>query len=132
MKNRTVQYVVWIGGTVLLFVLFSALVLTQTIRASGAIGWGVYCVWTGLLLVLDWCPEWKQWDRWERQVYGLAIIWMGGAMTAICFFSEQPNLWLLLSLAFGPPAIIALVGRLWYVEKKRSQAWKKQNQTEKD
>ena len=131
MKNRSVQYVVWIGGTVLLLGAAFTLVLTKTIRASGMIGLGLYWIWTGLLLVLDRCPEWKQWDRWERQVYGLAFVWLGGAMTAICFLTEQPNVWMLLALTFGPPAIIALVGRRWYVEKKRNDEYYKK-QTEKD
>lgn len=132
MKNRTVQYVVWIIGSVFLVGVFSALVLTRTIRASGSIGLGAYWIWTGFLLAMDWCPEWRQWDRWERRVYGLAFAWMGGALVAISFLTYQPNVWLLLSLTFVPPALIALIGRRWYVEKKRSEEWKKQNQTEKD
>lgn len=131
MKNRSVQYAVWIGGTVLLMGAAFALVWTQTIRASGMIGLGAYWVWTGLLLMLDWCPEWQQWDCWERRVYGLAFVWLGGAMAAISFLTSQPNGWMLLSLTFGPPAIIVLVGRFWYVEKKRNEEYYK-NQTEKD
>ena len=132
MKNRKAQYAVWIIGSVLLIGVLSALVLTRVIRASGMIGLGAYWIWTGFLLMMDWCPEWQKWDRWERQVGGLAFIWLGAALALICFLTRQPNVWLLLSITFGPPALIALVGRFWYIEKKRSQAWKKQNQTEKD
>ena len=132
MKNRKVQYVVWLIGSLLVMGVSFALILTQTIRAQGSIGLGAYWIWTGFLLMIDWCPEWQKWDRWERQVYGLAFIWLGAAMVAISFLTRQPNVWLLLSLTFMPPALIALIGRGWYVNKKRSEEWKKQNQTEKD
>ena len=36
------------------------------------------------------------------------------------------------AFVFIPTVLIALIGRFWYVEKKRSEEWKKQNQIEKD
>ena len=135
MKNRTVQYVVWIAGSLLLLGAAFALIFEEVFPArSGGAAIGLFWVWTGFLLMMGWHPEYRQWDRWEQQVYGLAVAWAGGALAVIGFTSliERINVWLLISLIFAPPALIALTGRLWYVEKKRSQAWKKQNQTEKD
>ena len=132
MKNRTVQYVVWIVGSVVLLGTVFALVFQQILPALGGIGIGAFWLWTGFLLMMDWCPEWRQWDRWERQVYGLSFAWMGAAAIAMSFLISQTNAWLFVVLTFVPPVLIALIGRIWYVEKKRSQAWKKQNQTEKD
>ena len=132
MKNRNVQYAVWIIGTVVLVGAVFALVLAQIIPALGGIGIGVFWVWTGFLMMMDWCPEWRQWDRWGRQVYGLAFAWMGGAAIAISLVTKPSNVRLFVALTFVPSVLIALIGRLWYVEKKRSEEWKKQNQTEKD
>ena len=133
MKNRTVQYVVLIGGVLLLAGAAFALLWNEVLPARGGSGYalGAFWIWSGFLLMMDWHPQYGEWDRWEKQVYGLAFIWMGGALISIGFLARA-NIWQLLFLAFVPPALIALIGRGWYVNKKRSQAWKKQNQTEKD
>ena len=133
MKKRTVQYVVYILGALILLGAYVALVLTDVIPVrSGGNGFGLVVLWNGLCQMLDWHPQFQERDRWERQVYGLAGVWMGGATVAMSALISQANALLFVILTFVPPVLIALIGRLWYVEKKRSQAWKKQNQTEKD
>jgi len=133
MKNRTVQYVVFIVGALILIGAGFALMWNEIIPARGGSSFalGLLWIWSGFLLMTDWHPQYRDWDRWERRVYGLAFLWMGGALISIGFLA-QANVWQLLALSFGPPILISLIGRFWYVEKKRSEAWKKQNQTEKD
>lgn len=133
MKNRKVQYALWFGVSVLLMVAAFALLWNEALPVRGGSGYalGAFWIWSGFLLMMDWHPEYRQWDRWERQVYGLAFIWMGGALASIGFL-VRAGIWLLLALTFVPPALIALIGRGWYVNIKRSEEWKKQNQTEKD
>ena len=133
MKNRTVQHVVFIVGALVLLGAGIGLMWNEIIPARGGSGFtlGLFWIWSGFLLMMDWHPQYVDWDRWERRAYGLAFVWMGGALASIGFLT-QANVWQLLIFAFVPPTLIALIGRLWYVEKKRSEAWKKQNQTEKD
>lgn len=132
MKNRKVQYAVWILGSLSVTGAYIALAFEVfPVRAGGSV-MGVFWMWNGFCLMMDWHPEYRAWDRWQKQVYGLAFAWMGTALVAIGYITSPPNVWLLLSFTFVPPALIALIGRGWYVNKKRSEEWKKQNQIEKD
>ena len=131
MKNRRMQYVVFIGGTVLLCGGAFALALTKVLSVqSGLILFGVFWLWNGLLLMAGRHPEFRKWDRWEKQAYGFALAVMGGLWTALSLtpLSKQ---WIPCLLSLVPPVLIALVGRLWYVEKKRNEDYYKK-QTEKD
>jgi len=131
MKSRTMQYVVFIGGTVLLCGGAFVLTLTKLLHVqSGLILFGLFWLWDGLLLMPDWHPEFRIWDRWEKQAYGLALLVMGGLWTVMSF-TPLSRQWLPCILSIVPPTLIALVGRFWYVEKKRNEEYYK-NQTEKD
>lgn len=132
MKNRSVQYAVFVGGTVLLCGSALALAFTEVLHVqSGMLPIGLFWLWNGLLLMLGWHPEYRDWDRWEKQAYGFALAALGGLWTAMSF-TPLSRQWMPCVLSIIPPALIALIGRFWYVEKKRSEEWKKQNQTEKD
>ena len=132
MKNRRSQYVLFIGGTVFLcggaFVL--ALTKILNVYSGGLLLFGLFWLWNGILLPADRHPEFRKWDRWENRVYGLALAVLGGTWTALSFIPMSQQ-WLPCVLSLIPPAMIALVGRLWYVEKKRNEEYDK-NQTEKD
>lgn len=133
MKNRTVQYVVYILGALILLGTGFALMWNEIIPPRGGSGFalGLFWIWNGFFLMTDWHPQYRDWDRWERRAYGLAFLWMGVVLASVGFL-VWANVWQLLILAFVPPVLIALFGRVWYVNKKRSEEWKKQNQTEKD
>ncbi|MBR2935017.1 MAG: hypothetical protein IKB79_05510 [Oscillospiraceae bacterium] len=131
MKNKTTQYVVWIIGTVLLCGVAFALAITKVLNVqSGLILFGLYWLWNGLLLIPDRHPEFRKWDRWEKRAYGLALAGLGGLWTVMSF-TPLSRQWIPCILSIVPPALIALVGRYWYVEKKRNEEYYK-NQTEKD
>ena len=132
MKKRSVQYIVWIGGTVLLCGGAFALAFAEVLPVqSGMLPIGLFWLWNGLLVMPDRHPEYRDWDRWEKRAYGFAFAVLGGLWTAMSF-TPLSRQWIPCILSIIPPALIALIGRLWYVEKKRSEEWKKQNQTEKD
>lgn len=69
-------------------------------------------------------------DRYEKQVYGLAVGMMGLLWIAISF-TPWADQWIPVLLTLVPPALIALVGRFWYVEKKQNEDYHKKL-TEKD
>ena len=131
MKNRSVQYVVLIGGTVLLCGGAFALAFTENLHVqSSMLPVGLFWLWNGLLMMLGWHPEYRDWDRWEKQAYGFALAVFGGLWTAMSF-TPLSGQWMPCILSLIPPALIALVGRFWYVKRKRNQEYYK-NQTEKD
>ena len=129
--NRKRKYAVWLIGTLLFSGVAFVLDATRIISARGGLGISVFWLWSGICLMLDWHPEYRQYDQWERHAYGLATAVMGGLLVAA---SCCPIFNILSGLAFVfiPTILIALIGRFWYVEKKRSEEWKKQNQIEKD
>ncbi len=125
------QYALWLGGAVVLPIGAFILVYTQVLPGySGLSMFGVYWLWTGFVLMLNQHPEYRKWDRWEKQAYGFALAVMGGLWTALSF-TPLSRQWIPCILSIVPPVLIALVGRYWYVEKKRNQEYYK-NQTEKD
>ena len=130
--SRKGKYAVWLIGALILVVTAGALILTEVITANGGgFGMALFWLWNGFCLMMDWHPEYRQYDRWERRAYGLAFTVMGAALVAIPFIPIT-NIPAGLAFAFVPTGLIALIGRFWYVERKRSEEWKKQNQTEKD
>lgn len=130
MKNRKVQYAVWLIGALVLVGTAFALILMRVISANGGFGIAVFWLWNGFCLLMDWHPEYRQWDRWERRAYGLAFTVMGGMLVALPF-APISNVLTGLAFVFVPTGLILLVGRFWYVERKRNQEYYK-NQTEKD
>ena len=131
MKSRKAKYAVWLIGTLVFSGTAFALAAMRFISARGGFGIAVFWLWNGICLMLNWHPEYRQYDRWERRAYGLAITVMGAALVAFPFTGIS-NVLVGLAFVFAPTVLIALIGRFWYVEKKRSEEWKKQNQTEKD
>lgn len=130
--SRKVQYLIFIGGTVLLcggaFVL--ALTKVLQVNSGGLLLFGLFWLWDGLLLMSGRHPEYRSWDRWEKQVYGLSLAVMG-AQWAVLSFTPVSRQGLACIVSFVPAILLALVGRFWYVEKKRNEEYYK-NQTEKD
>lgn len=125
------QYALWLGGAVVLPIGAFVLVYTRVLPGySGLSMFGVYWLWTGLVLMLNQHPEYRKWDRWEKQAYGFALAVMGALWTALSLTPLSKE-WLPCILSLVPPALIALVGRFWYVEKKRNEEYYK-TQTEKD
>ena len=133
MNNRKMQYLLWLGVLILL----EALVIIAEFRSPTvhrgftALMWAVYWMWNGILLMANLHPEYRNWDRWERRIYGLSFAVMGVCFLPV-FIGWVTNVWAYCALILLPAGLVALAGRYWYVEKKRSEEWKKQNQTEKD
>lgn len=128
MKQKVVYWGVMlllVGGT------FALAITRLAPIKSGLILWAAYWLWSGIMLLLDKNPQYPEWDRWQKQVYGLSFTVLGGLLVVACFTGLSHS-WIAMVLLLIPPGLIAFVGRGWYVNKKRSEAWKKQNLTEKD
>ena len=125
MKKRPVS--LWLVFLIVVEAIVIALMLTRVLTpdSSSLLLMGVYWLWTGLPGKDD-----GRFDRYEKQVYGLAVGMMGLLWIAISF-TPWADQWIPVLLTLVPPALIALVGRFWYVEKKRNEAYHK-NLTEKD
>jgi predicted membrane channel-forming protein YqfA (hemolysin III family) len=132
MNNRKMRYLLWLGVLIPL----EALVIIAEFRSPTvhrgftALMWAVYWLWNGILLMADLHPEYRKWDRWERQVYGLSFVVLGVCFLPV-FIGWITNVWVYCALILLPGGLVALVGRFWYVEKKRNEEYYK-NQTEKD
>lgn len=131
--SRKMQYLLWLGVLLSAETLIVAAEFRSPTVHSGfvALMWSVYWLWNGILLMLDLHPEWRKWDRWERRAYGLSFAVMGVCCLPV-YFGWVTNVWAGFALLLLPAGAVALIGRGWYVNKKRSEEWKKQNQTEKD
>jgi len=130
MRSRKAKYAVWLIGTLVLSGTAFALAFMRVISARGGLGIAVFWLWNGFCLLMDWHPEYRQYDRWERRAYGLATTVMGGMLVTLPFTSIS-NVLTGLAFVFAPTGLVALVGRFWYVERKRNEEYDK-NQTEKD
>ena len=125
MKKRPVS--LWLVFLIVVEAIVIALMLTRVLTpdSSSLLLMGVYWLWTGLPGKDD-----GRFDRYEKQVYGLAVGMMGLLWIAISF-TPWADQWIPVLLTLVPPALIALVGRFWYVEKKRNEDYHKKL-TEKD
>lgn len=125
MKKRPVS--LWFVFLIVVEAIVIALMLTRVLTpdSSSLLLMGVYWLWTGLPGKDD-----GRFDRYEKQVYGLAVGMMGLLWIAISF-TPWADQWIPVLLTLVPPALIALVGRFWYVEKKRNEDYHKKL-TEKD
>ena len=126
------KWLVYLFGLLVLETAAITLVLSRTLRASGLIVMGLYWLWTGIIQMLDRLPgkDNGRFDRYEKQVYGMAIGVMG-LLWIVISFTPWANQWIPVLLTLVPPILIALAGRFWYVEKKRNEDYHK-NLTEKD
>lgn len=131
MNSRKAKYAVWLIGALVLVGTAFSLILMRVITVNGGFGIAVFWLWNGFCLMMDWHPEYRQFDRWERRAYGLAFTVMGVMLVTFPFVPIS-NVLVGLAFVFVPTGLVALIGRFWYVEKKRSEEWKKQHQTEKD
>ena len=129
--SRKKKYALWLIGTLVFSGTAFALAFMRLLSVRGGFGIAVFWLWNGICLMMDWHPEYRQYDRWERRAYGLAFTVMGAALVAIAFI-PMTNIMAGLAFVFVPTGLIALIGRFWYVVRKRSEEWNKQNQTEKD
>lgn len=129
--SRKKKYAVWLVGTLVFSGTAFALAFMRFLSVRGGLGIAVFWLWNGICLMLDWHPEYRQWDRWERRAYGLATTVMGALLVSFPFVPIS-NILVGLAFVFVPAGLVALIGRYWYVERKRSEEWKKQHQTEKD
>ena len=114
------KWIVYLSGLLVLEGAAVVSILTRTIEADPLLIMGLYWLWSGIIQMLDQIPgrDNGRFDRWEKQVYGLAIGVMGLLWTAISF-TLWVDQWIPVLLTLVPSALIALVGRFWYVEKKR-------------
>lgn len=125
------QYAIWLGGVAVLCGGAFAVACTKILPVqSGLIMMGVYWLWTGLLCILNQHPEFRNKDRWEKQVWGLTLFVMGVLWTVMSF-TQYARHWLPMVLSLIPPGAILAIGLGWYVDKKRNEEYHK-NQTEKD
>ena len=114
------SYTLFVGGALLLTGIVLAVVFAANITVSGLVAGGIFFAWSGLLLMLDRHPEYQNWDKYERQVYGLAFL-VVGVLWSVLSFSPLVNYIEPPLLCMVPSLIIAFVGRKTYVERMRSK-----------
>jgi len=122
------KYAFYLGGIILLEGTAYALILTRIIQADPMLTMGLFWLWTGITMILDMVPgkDNGRFDRYEKDAYGLAFALMGVLWSGISF-TPMVDEWIPCLLTLVPPAIVALVGRRWYVERMRSRDWKREN-----
>jgi len=122
------KYAFYLGGIILLEGMAYTLILTRTIQADPMLTMGLFWLWTGITMILDMVPgkDNGRFDRYEKDAYGLAFALMGVLWSGISF-TPMVDEWIPCLLTLVPPAIVALVGRRWYVERMRSRDWKREN-----
>ena len=122
------KYAFYLGGIILLEGTAYALILTRTIQADPMLTMGLFWLWTGINMILDMVPgkDNGRFDRYEKDAYGLAFAVMG-VLWSVISFTPMVDEWIPCLLTLVPPAIVALVGRRWYVERMRSRDWKREN-----
>ena len=115
------QYALLVGGLIVLTGAALLAVFAANITVSGLIAAAIFFVWSGLLLMLDKHPEYQSWDRYERQVYGLAFL-VAGVLWTFLSFSPLVNYVEPPLLCMVPSLIIAFVGKKTYVKRMRRKA----------
>jgi len=122
------KYAFYLGGIILLEGMAYTLILTRTIQADPMLTMGLFWLWTGITMILDMVPgkDNGRFDCYEKDAYGLAFALMG-VLWSVISFTPMVDEWIPCLLTLVPPAIVALVGRRWYVERMRSRDWKREN-----